>query len=260
MYSVLMNKGGCGKTSLITNLASALSSENENVKVLIIDMDPQGNAALTFGLTPNDIEYTMYQVLTGEDDISEITIQVENNLYIAPSNSEMDFLEFEVLPNIEKYKNPFLLLKEKLDAIKNDYDYIFIDTPPSLGLIAGNVLAVTDEIIIPFVPDSFGVHGFIRVVQALQDFKEDQGIDVNVIGVVSMLVDNRTKLHQDMIADAKEYCKNNNIRMFKTAIPRSIRFAASVGYDRKPAVLSSERSNPIVKSYIELMKELLENE
>lgn len=257
--AVLMNKGGVGKSTLISNLAAAASVKYPEKKILIIDVDPQGNSALSFGLRPGDFEYSIADVFIGEDGIDEITVKLSKNLDLAPSNEDLNTLGFQVLPNPRKYPKPFMLLKEKVDDIRDKYDYIFIDTPPEMGLVNGNVLAVADEIIIPFVPDAYGVHGFIKVIDALKDFKDAQGIEVSVVGVVGMMVDARTKLHQDMLSDAKEYCKKIGIRMFETVIPRSIRFANAVGYDRKPAVWA-DKNNPIVKNYFLLLDEVIQHD
>src|SRR5699024_1633868 len=177
-------------------------------------------------------------------------------LDLAAANSDMNMLDFEILTKLDQYPNPFRLLVDPLQKVRDRYDAIFIDSPPAMGLVAGNVLSVADEIIIPFIPESFGVQGFIRVIEALDDFEEAQGIRVDIAGVVGTMFDARTTLHHDMVDDAKTYCSQNNIRFFETLIPKSIQFAKTFAYQRLPAVLV-DRYNYIVAHYEALYTELM---
>lgn len=263
VYGIMMNKGGVGKSSLVTNLAALASLEGK--KTLIIDTDGQGNAALAFGLVPNSFAYTTADVFTGKLGFDGVITNLSRddlelpNLDLAPANDDMNMLDFNILTRLDQYKNPFRLLVDAVDGIRDRYDLIFIDTPPAMGLVAGNVLSVSDEIIVPFVPEAFSVSGFIRIIEALSEFEEAQGIQVNVGGVVGMMFDGRTTLHHQMMDDAKKYCSANGIRLFQTVIPRSIRFPNATAYEKKPAVLV-DRSNPLVNAYNALMLEVLDRE
>ncbi|MGX1402370.1 cellulose biosynthesis protein BcsQ [Bradyrhizobium japonicum] len=166
-------------------------------------------------------------------------------------------MEFDILPNIQQYTRPFSLLKNALEEVKDIYDFIFIDTPPSMGLVAGNVLAASDKVIIPFVPEMFAVSGLIRVIEAIQDFKSKQNPALEVSGIVGMMVDSRTTLHSEMLQQARRYCMENDLTMFETIIPKSIRFANSTAYEGKPATWT-DYNNPIVAAYFDLMKEVVE--
>lgn len=254
VYSVLMNKGGVGKTSLITNLA-ALAAEKGH-RTLLFDVDAQGNSSVAFGLIPNDFSYTAKDLFTGQLSPEGVIFNLAENLDLIPSNNDMNLLEFEILTKLDKYPQPFRLIVDAVDQLKKKYDYIFIDTPPHLGLIAGNVLSVVDDLIIPFVPEAFGVQGFIQVVEALEDFEENQDIKVNIAGVVGMMYDIRTTLHKEMMDEVRSYCASTGLKLFKTIIPRSIRFSSSVAYDRKPAVMV-DRSNRMVNAYRSLYKEVI---
>jgi chromosome partitioning protein len=254
VYSVLMNKGGVGKTSLITNLA-CLSAERGH-RTLLIDVDGQGNSAVAFGLVPNDFSYTAKDLFTGELSPEGVIFNLSENLDMIPSNNDMNLLEFEILTKLDRYPQPFRLIVDAIAQLKEQYDYIFIDTPPSLGLIVGNVLSVVDDLIIPFVPEAFGVQGFIQVVEALEEFEENQGIKVNIAGVVGMMYDIRTTLHREMMNEVRSYCASTGLKLFETIIPRSIRFSAAVAYDRKPAVMV-DRSNRMVNAYRNLYEEVI---
>ncbi|WP_409276412.1 ParA family protein (plasmid) [Neobacillus sp. SCS-31] len=255
VYAISMNKGGVGKTSLVTNLAGAITRVLKK-KVLIIDTDGQGNTSIAFGLKPDAFENTVYDVLLGEKDPKEAIVKVNELLDILPSNNDMNFLEFDILPNIQQYRQPFALLKNALAGIRDSYDYIFIDTPPSMGLVAGNVLAASDKVIIPFVAEMFAVSGLVRVVGAINDFKAKENPSLEVAGIVGMMVDSRTTLHSEMLQQARRYCVENNLLMYETIIPKSIRFANSTAYEGKPATWT-DYNNPIVSAYYELMKEVI---
>ena len=256
IFTISMNKGGVGKTSLVTNLCGAIISEHKDKKILIIDADGQGNASIAFGLNPYEIEDTLYDVLTKDVPIKDVAIEIEKNLHIVPSNNDMNFVEFDILPNIKQYSEPFKLLKNAVEKVEKDYDYIFIDTPPSMGLIAGNVLATAHKVIIPFMPEMFAVTGLIRVVDAIVDFKESVNPDLKIEGIVGMMVDTRTNLHNEMVEKARAYSAKNDITMYETVIPKSIRFANSFAYEQKPATMTDYR-NHLVKSYFDLVGELI---
>jgi chromosome partitioning protein len=256
IYAVSMNKGGVGKTSLVTNLAGAIGKKM-NKKILIVDTDGQGNSSLAFGLNPNDLENTIYDVFMGDCEAEDAIINVGFNVDLLPANDDMNFLDFDVLTNIKQYEKPFHMLKEALKDIKDSYDYIFIDTPPSMSLVAGNVLVASDKVIIPFTPETFAVKGLIRVIKAINEFKAKDNPKLEVQGVVGMMVQSGTVLHSEMLQQARRYCIENNITMYETIIPKSIRFANSTAYEGKPAVWT-DASNTIVGAYYELMKEMFD--
>lgn len=257
VFSVSMNKGGVGKTSLVTNLGAALSSRKN--KVLIIDTDGQGNASMAFSKKPREFERTIYDVLLNKTSFHDVNISINKHLDLVPANDEMNYLEFDVLGNFETYKKPFSLLEGPLQEVKNEYDYIIIDTPPSMGLVAGNVLASVDRVFIPFVPESFAVQGLIRLIEAVRDFSEKRNPSLKIEGVVATMIDMRTTLHSELLQKARQYCLNNSIQMFETVVPKSIRFANATAYAGKPAVWS-DKKNHIVSAYFELIEEVLEHE
>lgn len=125
-----------------------------------------------------------------------------------------------------------------------------------MGLVAGNVLAATDHLLIPFVPEVFGVQGFIRVIEAIREFEEQQGKATQIEGAVGMMVDQRTSLHREMMEQARDYCERNRIQFFDTLIPRSIRFASATAYARKPAVWV-DKNNRLVDAYRKLLDEVI---
>lgn len=256
VISACMNKGGVCKTSIITNLGAAIIATRPDKRVLIIDMDAQGNAAMAFGTNPGTFELSVYDVLTGSCGPREAIVNLATNLDMIPSNSAMNFFAFDVLRNIAKYPNPFALLRNVIDQLRDSYDYILVDTPPSLELIAGNVLTATDYVLIPFTPEKYAVHGLIHVVDAVEDFRKSHNPSLQIAGIVGAMVDTRTTLHSEMLQQARAYCARNELKMMDTIVTRSIRFANATAYDEQPAVWV-DAGHPIVAAYFELLEEVL---
>lgn len=252
MITITTNKGGVLKTSLSTNLAGVYSRKG---KTLIIDTDNQGNVALSFGVNPDELDNTLYDVLLDGLDYHKAIYNVEKNIDILPSNDDMTFFDFDVLTNIKDYPRPFDLLKNSLRGIENEYDYILIDTPPNLGLVHGNVLCFSNDVLIPFQPENYSMRSLVKIIKSIFQFKKEQNPKLNILGVVGTLVDTRTNLHTDVLQECRRYCSENNIKMFETVIPRSIRFASSVAYEGKPATLT-DKNNELVQSYFELEREI----
>lgn len=255
IISITINKGGVGKTSLVSNLVGALIKKHDK-KVLIVDTDGQGNLGIAFGLVPDSLETSVYDVLLNKCDTKEAIIEINENLHIIPANNDMSFVEFDVLPNLKEFNQPFHLLKNALESVKDYYDYIFIDTPPAMGLIAGNVLVASDKVIIPYVPEVFAVNGLIRIYDAITDFKNDHNPKLEILGIIGMMVDLRTTLHQSMLQQARAHCYENNLHMYETIIPRSIRFASST-LQGEPATWTN-KNNHLVSAYYEFLDEMIE--
>jgi chromosome partitioning protein len=260
VYAVSMNKGGVGKTSLVANLAGALVKKYKK-KVLIIDTDGQGNASMAFGIkNPHtQFKHTIYDVLMGDKEVEDVLYKVDKQLHIIPANKQMNFLEFDVLPHLKKYGNPFHLLKDRLGNITDNYDYVFIDTPPSLGLVQGNVLSIADKVMIPFHPEPFGDIGLISVIEVIQDFKVKENPTLEIAGVVGMKVETINNVHTDLFPLAKQYCDKHGIHVFETVIPKTVRFASSIAYSGKPATMT-DLKHPSVKLYYNLLEEVLLND
>ncbi|WP_128896661.1 ParA family protein [Longirhabdus pacifica] len=251
VWAISTNKGGVLKTSITTNLAGVFSKKH---KILIVDTDNQGNVALSFGKNPDDYEYTIYDVLVEDVKAEDAIFNVYKNIDVIPANDDMAFFEFDVLNN-SNYKNPFSLLKNKILDLKDQYDYILIDTPPNMGLVQGNVLSCSDQVIIPFQPESYSMRSLLKILKAIEDFKNQHNPNLNILGVVATLVDLRTILHSEVLQECRKYCMNHDIKVFDTIIPRSVRFASSIAYDGLPASLT-DHTNQLVASYYELAKEI----
>lgn len=252
MITVTTNKGGVLKTSLSTNLAGIYSQKG---KVLVIDADNQGNVALSFGKNPDEYENTLYDVLVHGVDYGDAIYKVSKNIDILPSNDEMAFFDFDILTNIRNYPKPFDLMRENLEGVESFYDYILIDTPPNLGLVHGNVLCFSNDVLIPFLPEVYSMRSLVKIIKSIQQFKEQHNPNLNILGVVGTLVDTRTVLHSEIMQECRKYCHEHGIRIFETVIPKSIRFASSVAYAGLPAVMV-DKKHELVKSYYNLEREI----
>lgn len=287
--TISTNKGGVLKTSLTTNIAGVLAQseelreailkaredykkagsrftkrlvqailnlKGEGKKVLIIDTDSQANVAISFGINdPEAYENSLYDVLLKGTDIKKAIIPVHKNIDLLLSNLSMIRFEFSVLTNVKEYPDFFHIIKEKIDPIKDQYDYIIIDTPPSLGLTAGNALIASDEILIPFQPESYSMRALVTIIHAINDFTQNHNPDLEILGVVATLVDSRTVLHSEILSQCRKFGLDNDIKVFDTVIPRSVRFATSVAHKGRPATLTNI-DDPLVQSYYELVKEM----
>lgn len=252
--AVSTNKGGVLKTSITVNLAGILSKEGK--RVLIVDTDNQGNTLLSFGMNPDELEHSIYDVLVDGYDVNQAIIKdVHKNIDILPSNDEMAFFEFDVLTKIKLYPEPFKMLKSSLERIESKYDYILIDTPPNLGLTQGNALTATDEVLIPFQPENYSMRSLVKILSSIQSFRDDHNPRLKVLGIVATLVDQRTVLHSQILQECRKYCYEHNIKMLETVIPRTIRYASSVAYEGLPATLT-EKNNNLIQAYIDLKEEI----
>lgn len=255
IYSVVANKGGVGKTTFCTNVVAILS-QKKKAKTLLIDMDAQANCSIAFGLNPKDHKKNVYEVLLRSVPAEDAIIKIYKNLFFLPAHYDLNFLEKDVYENKERYPNPYLLLTKSIENIRDKYDYIFIDTPPSLDLRVSNALVCCDKVIIPVEPDSYAVKGLAAEIQAINDCRNINK-NLQIAGVVGMQVDKRMSLHNDMMQEIRRYLHKHKIRIFDTVIPRTVRFASSVAYEKKPAVLVHKK-NELVNAYYALVKEMFE--
>lgn len=255
ILAVTTNKGGALKTSITTNLAGVLSSNGN--KVLIIDLDNQGNAAVTFGVNPDNVENTVYDVLMGTESIFDSIINVNPNLDMLVSNDDMAFIEMDVLTNRDEYPNPLNLLSGPLDSVKDKYDYILIDTPPAMGMIAANVFNCAEDILIPYQPEVYAFRSMVKSITAINNFKKTN-TELNIKAVIPVKVRN-VLTHDAFLQSAKALCDQNGVNFSETIIPESIRYAESVGRYKLPITLTDDNLKTIAQYkqiYFDLAKEL----
>lgn len=247
VISVGNQKGGTGKTTTTVNLAAAIAERDK--KVLIVDSDPQGNATSGVGVNKNELDISVYELLLGKANASEAVIKTETpNLDIIPCNINLTGAEIELVGGISRETR----LKGALDQIADQYDYILIDTPPSLGLITLNSLVASDSIIIPIQCEFYALEGVSQLINTLNLVRDGLNTGLKIEGVLLTMADYRTNLTNEVINEIKNYFKG---KVYSTIIPRNIRLSEAPSHG-KPITQYDPLSNG-AKKYRELADELL---
>lgn len=215
-------KGGVGKTTTALSFASILAEHKK--KILVIDLDPQSN--LTSGLGfERAVEYkSTYDVLIGDEEISSVYTPTEiKNLYLVPSKIDLAASEIELVSKLSREK----ILKEKIDKVKNEFDYVLVDCPPSLGLLTINAMVASDGVMIPVQCEYFALEGISQLLNTINLVKKSLNPRLKVAGVIMTMFDARTKLSSEVVAEVKSYFKD---QVFDTIIPRNIKISESPSF------------------------------
>lgn len=247
------NKGGSLKTTVTTNLAGVLASKKK--KVLIVDADSQSNVALSFRVNPDECRTTLYDVLSSNLPAEDSIIKVHPYIDLLPSNTDMVHLDFDVIGNSDEYPTPFNIMKNALQHLESQYDYILIDTPPSLSLIVGNAFTWADKVLIPYTPEFYSMRSLNSVIETIEDFKEEYNPKLEVLGILRTLVKSATNLHADISEQTNKYAYENSIHMFDTIIPSTIQFANAIAYNKLPATLVPKKYDK-AELFFDLWKEI----
>jgi len=249
---VSLQKGGVGKSTTVVCLATALAKKKK--KVLIIDFDPQGNISLSIGIKPEDIEKTIYDVFVDKYSIKDVIIKTDYQVDLIPSNLSLANFDMLVEHNREEYV-PAHWLKNAIADIKDNYDFIIIDCPPSLGWLTINCLSATDGIIIPTPPEQFALSGLNDLLKTVKIVKDDYNPNVNIYGVLMTIFTARTNLSSNVSQEIQKFCEQRNIHVFKTAIRRSVRIGEAQYVGQPPTVYSP--TNDAVMDYLAFCEEVL---
>ncbi len=233
IISVTNQKGGVGKTTTCVNLASYVADAGK--KVLLIDIDPQGNACASLGVEVEKGKNSIYEVLLGEVQTKDaIYKSVVKNLDVLPSTVDLAGAEVDLV-YVDNREN---VLKEALKDIKNSYDFIFIDCPPSLGLLTVNALTATDSIIIPIQCEYFPLVGLGQLMNTVRLIKKHLNPNIEIEGVLLTMKDNRSNLVSQVAGEIKKYFET---KVYDTYIPRNVRLAESPSHG-KPILLYDSKS------------------
>ena len=247
IFSIVNQKGGVGKTTTAVNLATALAKSKK--KVLIVDIDPQGNASTGMGIAYNERQNTIYDVLIGSYEIKNSIIPTRiKNLKIITSTVDLSAIELELV-NIEG-KN--FILKNNLEKIKNEFDYILIDCPPSLGVLTINSLVASDYVLIPMQCEFFSLEGLSHLLTTLELVKNNLNYQLKIAGIVLTMHDCRNKLTEAVEIDVRNYLGD---KVFKNIVPRNVRLSEAPSYG-KPALIYDPKCQGSI-AYKMLAKEIL---
>ena len=246
IISIANQKGGVGKTTTAINLSTILAKKGK--KVLMIDADPQGNATSGVGVD-KDVETSVYDLLVNDIEAKDAIQKTEiRNLSICPSNINLAGAEVELVSMMSREHR----LKEKLDTIKDDYDYIIIDCPPSLGLITLNSFTASDSVLIPVQCEYYALEGLGQLLNTINLVKKHLNKSLQVEGALLTMYDIRTNLSNQVVKEVKGYFGE---RVYKTVIPRNVRLSEAPSYGMPISVYDPKSKG--AKSYEKFVKEFL---
>ncbi len=247
IISICNQKGGTGKTTTTVNLAAAIAEFGK--RVLIVDADPQGNATSGVGVNKNELERSVYDLILNKAIAAEVIIQkVYPSLDIIPCNIHLTGAEIELVGALSRETR----LKKAVTPISNDYDYIFIDSPPSLGLLTLNALVASDSIIIPIQCEFYALEGVSQLMHTLGLIREGLNPSLDIEGVLLTMADFRTNLTTEVINEIKGYFKD---KVYETIIPRNIRLSEAPSHGKPITVYDG--SSIGAKKYRELAAEVI---
>ena len=252
IISVINQKGGVGKTTSVINLASGLAMKNK--KILVVDLDPQGNATTGFGLSNSkNSNQTIYNVLNGDRNISEVIKQSSfENIDLVSSNVDLSGLEVETAGD---NRRPFKL-KDELAALNHNsehsYDYVIIDCPPSLSLLTIMALVASDELIVPLQTEFFALEGLTQLMKTIERIKFKLNPTLGIIGILLTMYDRRNKLSAEVETEARNYFKE---KVYTTVVPRNVRLSEAPSHGMP--VLHYDRTCPGSIAYLKFTDEFM---
>ena len=247
IVAVANQKGGVGKTTTAVNLAACLGAEKK--KVLLIDLDPQGNATSGFGINKKQTERTSYDLLIGQALAKEIIVKTQfRGVDIISSSIELAGAEVELI----EMKERIYRLKQGLAPIRDEYDYIIIDCPPSLGLITLNALSAVDSVFIPIQGEYFALEGLSQLIGTVRQVKRTYNPDIEIEGVLLTMYDGRLNLTNQVVAEVKKYFPD---KVYKSTVPRNVRLSEAPSFGQP--VIYYDKGSKGAKAYVDVAKEFL---
>jgi chromosome partitioning protein len=245
--AIVNQKGGVGKSTTAVNLSAALAEMG--MKVLLGDIDPQGNATSGVGVDKGSLKYSIYDVLINEIDVREAILETGiENFDILPANIDLAGAEIELVSMISRESK----LKNVIKKIDEDYDFIFFDCPPSLGLLTLNALTAADGILVPIQCEYYALEGLGQLINTVRLVQNNLNQDLDIEGVLLTMYDARTNLSQQVIEEVVSYFKD---RVYKTIIPRNVRLSEAPSFGQPITLYDS--SSKGAQAYRELAKEVI---
>ncbi|TDL79237.1 ParA family protein [Peribacillus frigoritolerans] len=249
IIAIANQKGGVGKTTTSVNLGACLAYIGK--RVLLVDVDPQGNATSGIGIEKADVEHCVYDILVDDVDVTEVIMPTAvENLDAIPATIQLAGAEIELVPTISRE----VRLKRALEKVKHNYDYMIIDCPPSLGLLTINALTASDAVLIPVQCEYYALEGLSQLLNTVRLVQKHLNTDLMIEGVLLTMLDARTNLGIQVIEEVKKYFRD---KVYKTIIPRNVRLSEAPSHGQ-PIIIYDPRSRG-ADVYLELAKEVVVN-
>ncbi len=249
VIAIANQKGGVGKTTTSINLSAALAEKGK--KVLVVDTDPQGNTTSGFGIEKNELDDTIYELLLGECSVQDCIIKdVVPGVSIIPANVNLAAVEVELI-NTDKRE---FILKKEIDWVRDDYDYIMIDCPPSLSMLTVNAMTTADTVLVPIQCEYYALEGLSQLIHTVNLVKERLNPDLDMEGVVFTMYDSRTNLSMQVVENVKSVLQQ---KIFDTLIPRNVRLAEAPSYGMP--ICKYDPKSAGAEAYASLADEVIKN-